>query len=283
LVNGVCTITATGNEYLKAIIVKIKVVYGENTTIDLSATGANIQKTVGIYQGLEIDATNGKFADNNGGWTQVNTGTIIRLNVLDGAVVSVTAYSSADNFTVVVENGVCTITAVGNDYLKAITVEYVAVEEPEEVTYVLDATADLAAFAKGDKTDGQTEVLHGFFTLHYSTNTRVDSSNKSWDDGYSATQRINFGGKMQVGSTTKQCVEFTVTAGATVKIWWVSGGEGRPMTIWNSDKEVVAQDTNSVKDGIYISTLEITEAGTYYLGGDVNNNYIFKIEVTTTK
>ena len=122
--NGVCTITCVGNDYLKAISVKIKVVYSEATTIDLSATGANIQKTVGVYQGLEIDATNGKFADNDGGWTQVNTGTIITLNVADGATVSVTAYSSADNFTIEIVNGVCTITCVGTDYLKEITVAY---------------------------------------------------------------------------------------------------------------------------------------------------------------
>ena len=122
--NGVCTITCVGNDYLKAISVKIKVVYSEATTIDISATGANIQKAVGVYQGLEIDATNGKFADNNGGWTQVNAGTIIKLNVADGATVSVTAYSSADNFTIAIANGVCTITCVGNDYLKAITVAY---------------------------------------------------------------------------------------------------------------------------------------------------------------
>ena len=153
----------------------------------------------------------------------------------------------------------------------------------ETVTYVLDATADLTACAKGDKADGETEVLHDFFILHYSANTKIDSNNKSWDDGYSASQRINFGGKMQVGSTTKQCVEFTVTAGATVKIWWVSGGEGRPMTIWDANKNVVAQDANTENASVVLSTLEISEAGTYYLGGDVNNNYIFKIEVTTTK
>ena len=121
---GVCTITVTANDYLKAIKVKYAVVYSETTTIDLSATGANIQKTTGTYEGLSVDATNGKFADNNGGWVQVNAGTVITLNVAEGAAVSVTAYSSAANFTIVVEGGVCTITATGNDYLKAITVTY---------------------------------------------------------------------------------------------------------------------------------------------------------------
>ena len=122
--DNICTITCIGNDYLNAISIKYAFVYSENTTIDLSATGANIQGGTGTYEGLSVDATTGKFADNNGGWTQVNTGTIITFNVADGATVTVNAYSSADNFTVAIANGVCTITAVGNDYLKAINVAY---------------------------------------------------------------------------------------------------------------------------------------------------------------
>ena len=123
--DGICTITATANDYLKAIAVKIIHIFKESTTIDLSATGGlKIEKAVGEYAGLSIDATNGKFADNGGGWVQVNAGTIITLNVAEGAAVTVSAYSSADNFTVAVANGVCTITCVGNDYLNAITISY---------------------------------------------------------------------------------------------------------------------------------------------------------------
>lgn len=122
-----CVITishTSGNNYFYSVSVEYPYVFEEATTVDLSATSANIQNTTGKYAGLEIDATNGKFADNGGGWTQVNTGTVIRLNVLDGAQVSVTPYSSADNFEIDITNGVCTITAVGNDYLKAITISY---------------------------------------------------------------------------------------------------------------------------------------------------------------
>ena len=133
IVDGVCTITATGNDYLKAISVVYKVIYEIGTTIDLSATGANIQGGKGIYEGLSIDATNGKFADNNGGWVQVNTGTIITLYVVDGAQVSVTAYTSVDNFNIVIADGICTITAVGNDYLKAIAVEAIPTHTCESV------------------------------------------------------------------------------------------------------------------------------------------------------
>ena len=124
IVDGVCTITCLEGGYLNAITVKYAVVYDETTTIDLSATGANIQKTVGEYEGLTIDATNGKFADGGNNWTQVNAGTIITLNVAEGAQVSVTAYSSADNFTIEIVDGVCTITCTGNDYLKAIAVSF---------------------------------------------------------------------------------------------------------------------------------------------------------------
>ncbi|MBQ4272665.1 MAG: hypothetical protein IJB95_03335, partial [Clostridia bacterium] len=60
----------------------------------------------------------------NGGWVQVNAGTIITLNVADGAQVSVTANSSADNFEIVIADGVCTITVKANDYLKAIAIAY---------------------------------------------------------------------------------------------------------------------------------------------------------------
>ena len=122
--NGVCTITCTTNDYLKSITVKYVYVFKETTTVDLSKTGVSIQGTTGEYEGLTIDATNGKFADNNGGWVQVNNGTIITLNVLDGAQASVSAYSSADNFTITTADGVCTITCTTNDYLKSITVTY---------------------------------------------------------------------------------------------------------------------------------------------------------------
>ena len=122
-----CVITishTTGNNYFYSIDIYYPVVFDEDTTIDLSKTGASIQGTTGTYNGLEIDATNGKFDDNEGGWTQVNKGTVITLNVADGAQVSVSAYYSADNFTVEILNGVCTITCVADDYLDAIKVSY---------------------------------------------------------------------------------------------------------------------------------------------------------------
>ena len=121
----VLTISHTsGNNYFYSIDIVYPVVYDKATTIDLSATGANIQGGKGVYEGLNVDATSGKFADNGSGWVQVNAGTIITLNVADGAQVSVSAYSSADNFEIAITDGVCTITVKANDYLNAITIAY---------------------------------------------------------------------------------------------------------------------------------------------------------------
>ena len=159
-------------------------------------------------------------------------------------------------------------------------------EEPAEpVIYVFDATADLAACAKGDKADGEIETTgtDGFFTVHYSKNTKVDGSNKTFEDGYSATQRLNFGGKTVIGSTIKNALEFTTDGPVTITIWWVKNGDSaRPVEILDANGNVVASDPGEgASNSLWITTLEITEAGTYYLGGLTNNNYYFKVQVET--
>ena len=312
--NGVCTITVVGNDYLKAISIKYAIVYGENTTIDLSATGANIQGGKGTYQGLEVDATNGKFADNGSGWVQVNAGTVITFNVLEGAQVSVTAYSNVANFDIAVANGVCTITVVGNDYLKAIIVDYSVVEEPahecehvcaecgkctdaacedtacaekceghtvtpEEVTHVFNPSTDLENFGKGDKADGETTVIGDFFTIHFGKNSVVEDNAKTFEDGFTSTKRFTLGGSATPGTSGKCCVEFTVTATSTVKIWWVSGGDNRQMTIFDASKNVICKTETSVKNTLYCTEFTV-EAGTYFIGGDTGSNYIYKVEVS---
>ena len=150
-------------------------------------------------------------------------------------------------------------------------------------TYVLDATKDLTAFAAGGKADGDTEVIHDFFTIHYSSKTKVDSSNKTFEDGYSATQRLNFSATTNA-SNMYNSVEFTTGAAATVTVWWVSGGDGRTMAIYDSTGAVLLSDGDaSVKNSLYISTFELDTAGTYYLGVPKGSNYLFKLEVAVSE
>ena len=46
--------------------------------------------------------------------------------------------------------------------------------------------------------------------LHFimSAKTKIDSSSKTWDDGFAGTQRINFGGKADIANM-KNFVSFT--------------------------------------------------------------------------
>ena len=125
IADGVCTLTCTANGYISSISVYYPIVYDENTTIDLSATnGAHIEGSVGSYEGLSVDATSGKFADNGSGWTQVTAGTIIKLNVAEGATVSAKTYQDAEIFTIEIADGVCTLTCTANGYIGSITIAY---------------------------------------------------------------------------------------------------------------------------------------------------------------
>ncbi len=145
--------------------------------------------------------------------------------------------------------------------------------------HVLEANT-LTAFADGKK-DGDTEVVEDYFTILYSSKSKVDSSKKTWEDAYASSQRINFGGK---ATTEKNAVKFTTSGPATVKIWWAQAGDdNREYAILDSAGKVVVKTSGTYKKGDpYMSTLELTEAGTYFLGGETNNNYLFKLEVTET-
>lgn len=151
--------------------------------------------------------------------------------------------------------------------------------------YVLDATNDLTAFSEGSKKDGDIEAAgtDGYFTIFYSAKTKVDGSNKNFEDGYTASQRINFGGSTDVGDNTKNAIMIKTSGAAKVKIWWVCGGDGRQQAIYSSTGSILSKtDVASVKNSLYISELSIAEAGTYFIGNVHGNNYYFKIEVTIT-
>ena len=170
-------------------------------------------------------------------------------------------------------------------FIAGLVVPAGAEEGGEEITHVLDATTDIAGFAQGDKADGDVEVAgtDGFFTIHYSAKTKVDGSTKEFEDGYSATQRINMGGKTTVGDSVLNAIEFTTDGAATVKIWWVCGGDGREIDLFGADGTILQTTAEGcTKNSLYISTFEISEAGKYYIGSSAGSNYYFKVEVTVT-
>lgn len=153
-------------------------------------------------------------------------------------------------------------------------------DEETTTVYTLESSA-LTAFAQGAKADGDTEIAgtDNYFTIIYSAKSKVDSSSKTWSDDYTSSQRINFGGAV---STEKNSIKFTTASDdATVKIWWVCGGDGREMIALDANGNQAAITAESAtKSGIYLSELTLEKAGTYYLGGYTGSNYIFKVEVT---
>ncbi len=158
------------------------------------------------------------------------------------------------------------------------------VQAAENTVYVLEAN-QLDAASAGTYTDGQEVKKDDFFTLYMSTKTKVDSSNKTWEDGYTSGQRINFGGKADI-SVPKNVVSFKTNGPSTVKVWWVEGGDNhREVVIYSIDGSEAAKSTEgaeAAKNDLAYSELTLEEGGTYFLGGDTGNNYIFKIEVTET-
>lgn len=174
--------------------------------------------------------------------------------------------------------------AAYSEYLPAGMTEATATETTVS-TYVFDATADHAPMDKETKADGDTENVgtNGYFTIHYSANSKFDSSNKTFEDGYSATQRFSTGGKTAMGDTIKNAIEFTTQGPATVTVWWVCAGDGdRELDLYDAKGNIVKSTAiDPVKNSLYISTLDIAEAGKYYLGS-INNNYYFKVQVTET-
>ena len=268
----------------------------------------------GNYKTLEqFDFSGITIGDNGGNNAQIKNGSFT-FALKKGATLIINGYPgytdynliindltftniTEDNFTYVLdEDSIITIlhdgATNGNNYFYSFSVTYPAggdVEEPtpdepkEPVTYVFDATLDHEAMDQGAKADGDTATFaDGFFTIHYSAKTKVDGSKKNFDDGYTATQRLSMGGKTSIGSIVKNAIEFTTDEAATVTIWWVCGGDGREIEIFDANGNVIMTSAEScVKNSLYITTFELTEGGTYYIGCSKDSNYYFKVEVTT--
>jgi hypothetical protein len=257
----------------------------------------------GNYKDSGIDFSGANLRDNGGDNSQISSGSF-SFEVKAGGTVNIHGYPGYTSYTIgdgtntteeitdeyytytVTADVIITITAVNsNNYFYSIDVEYSGATEPEVNEWVLDATLDLEAMAAGSKTDGETETkgTDGFFTIHYSAKNKIDGSNKNFSDGYTATQRLNMGGKTEIKeSGIKNAIEFTTNGPTTVTIWWVCGDNGREIDLFGADGTILKTTAEGCeKNSLYISTLEIDEAGKYFIGSSAGSNYYFKVEVVT--
>lgn len=122
---------------------------------------------------------------------------------------------------------------------------------------------------------GSSVPADSFFTFHYAAGT-LNPNKKSFAD-YTSSYRVTTGSSATAGSN---CISFTTTGPATVKIYWGAAGEGRQMMILDSaGAEVAVTQEESVKNGLYTSVLTLDKAGTYHLGSKGGSNYIYGFRV----
>ena len=121
------------------------------------------------------------------------------------------------------------------------------------------------------------EKIDDTFSIMHSAKTRFDLDAKTWDDGYTSKVRFNTQGAAKI---TEASVKFVTTDAATVKIWWVCGGNGRSVTILDSSgSKVFTSPADTVSGTKYVTEAEVTSAGTYYVGSSSSGMYLSKIEV----
>ena len=166
-----------------------------------------------------------------------------------------------------------------------------------ENTYTLNVD-ELTPFGAGSRYDGEYQKAgtNNYFTLFYTEQTKIELNAKNFSDGLSSTQRISWGAKSEIGDRIHNAVKIQTAGPASVKVWWVCGGEVtgssaiRQVAIFSADGSVVdttavtevektETNTDGVKNDPFVSTLEIPAAGTYYIGNTGGSNYFHKIEV----
>ncbi len=122
--------------YIKTLELTVPIT--ESTTIDLlTYDGGQVQGATKSWNGIEIDATTGKFNKRDTD-IQVNKTTVLKLLVADGTTIKVVAYNGNDdaaNWTIEVENGVATLTAINNTYIKALEITCPAKSKTYSYTY----------------------------------------------------------------------------------------------------------------------------------------------------
>ena len=164
-----------------------------------------------------------------------------------------------------------------------------------ESQYTLKAS-DLSTFPAGDKDNGDYEKAgtDAFFTVIYSEKASVSGNNKTFSDGVSASHRIAWGDKTTVGDEILNAVKIKTLGSATVKIWWVCGADGREVAVFSQDGQVVGQsetakttppadDADGLKNNLFITEIQIPEAGIYYIGNLGGSNYFYQIMVSDTE
>ena len=184
-------------------------------------------------------------------------------------------------------NAMMVKTYLNHEYMDAICVHCGSQDPATKAPDYIFTTDSLDPIAEGDVKKGDTlEVgTDGYFTIIFGDKSKVDASKATFEDGFVAAQRLHFNGNTKVESkNVSRSIMFTTEGPTTIKIWWKAGKDGRNMEIYTFDGSAItavySSSTETTKDSLYITTFEITKAGTYYLGHAGGTNYIYKVTLT---
>lgn len=119
----------------------------------------------------------------------------------------------------------------------------------------------------------------GAFTL-MSSETKpivIEASSKIADDGTSYTQRIKLGG---TGSFSERSIHFSTEGKATVEVYAMSGSssEDRVLALYASDGTPIGE-AQALGKTLQKGTIEIAEAGDYYLASPSSGVNVYAINV----
>ena len=241
--NTTCTITALANDYISTITVTTGLpTVTESTRIDVTQSQDHFEGSAGVWGPLSVDATNGKWKNNNGGWVQVNQGTVISFNTVPGSHINLTPYSSKDNFEVVEEDGLVTITLLANDYLRYIDVYCPkSLGENDEVVYLNEAGQEVAK---------PTE--HGKYTVKVTVGVGTN---------YVGTKEAKLTIKTSATSVELSKEETTIYVGEKeeIEVTILPANTSEDVVITSTDEEVATMDIDGlIKAGTKVGTTTIT-------------------------
>lgn len=241
--NTTCTITALANDYISTITVTTGIpTVTESTRIDVTQSQDHFEGSAGVWGPLSIDGTNGKWWNNKGGWIQVNKGTVISFNTVPGSHINLTPYSSKDNFEVVEEDGLVTITLLANDYLRYIDVYCPkSLGENDEVVYLNEAGQEVAK---------PTE--HGKYTVKVTVGVGTN---------YVGTKEAKLTIKTSATSVELSKEETTIYVGEKeeIEVTVLPANTSEDVVITSTDEEVATMDIDGlIKAGTKVGTTTIT-------------------------
>jgi len=152
--------------------------------------------------------------------------------------------------------------------------------------------SDTSKFPAGaistDKTVDGLSFVTGGSNLTIATNSLA-----TFDDGYTPTQRLQFGGNSYSGSTnpalgstslpTRRYLQFAVSNNAVIKLWARGGGAGRSIIISDQSGKVLSSTAfaGSSATDIAVVTYNYTgAAGNLLISTGAGDNSLYKIEYT---